>query len=362
MNAEKGRVPNIVYGYDKTRGDYFNLAINEKEAQTIRQIYEWYLTEGYGASKIANMLNRKGLKTKRNCSWSQNAVCRILSNELYTGKIINGKQEVTDFLTGTRAERDESEWLVTDRPDLRIIEPEQYARAQQILYERRCAFRVKRRRQSNKYLFSTMIQCKECGWSFRRTVRAYQNTYIRWVCSGHNGKGADSCPNAVTVDEGELIRALEGYFAEILKNKKNVINHVVKEMKRAYKAKSDSRDYEKKLNFEVARLKKARQKYMDMYTDDLISRKELNEKVGGMKSEMERLENDLKLVRSHLDRDGRLETIIKETFRRIEDVASIQEMTNEQLKKIIQKMEVDKDGNIDIYLRLFRDPGWDKAF
>ena len=28
MNAEKGRVPNIVYGYDKTIGDYFNLAIN----------------------------------------------------------------------------------------------------------------------------------------------------------------------------------------------------------------------------------------------------------------------------------------------------------------------------------------------
>ena len=67
-----------------------------------------------------------------------------------------------------------------------------------------------------------MIQCKECGWSFRRTVRTYQNTYIRWVCSGHNGKGADSCPNAVTVDEGELIRALEGYFAEILKNSKMI--------------------------------------------------------------------------------------------------------------------------------------------
>lgn len=32
MNAEKGRVPNIVYGYDKTIGDYFNLAINEEEA------------------------------------------------------------------------------------------------------------------------------------------------------------------------------------------------------------------------------------------------------------------------------------------------------------------------------------------
>lgn len=39
MNAGKGRVPNIVYGYDKTIGDYFNLAINEEETVVVRQIY-----------------------------------------------------------------------------------------------------------------------------------------------------------------------------------------------------------------------------------------------------------------------------------------------------------------------------------
>ena len=141
MNAEKGRVPNLVYGYDKTIGDYFNLTINQGEAQIVRQIYEWYLNEGYGAAKIANMLNEKGLKTKRNCSWSQTSVCRILTNELYTGKIINGKQEVTDFLTGTRAEKDESEWLITDRPELRLIGPEQYEKAQEILHGRHGPFR-----------------------------------------------------------------------------------------------------------------------------------------------------------------------------------------------------------------------------
>ena len=63
---EKGRVPNIVYGYDKTIGDYFNLTINEKEAKVIRQIYKWYTEEGYGASKISNMLNEQGIRTKRN--------------------------------------------------------------------------------------------------------------------------------------------------------------------------------------------------------------------------------------------------------------------------------------------------------
>ncbi len=142
MNAEKGRVPNIVYGYDKTIGDYFNLTINEEEAEVVRQIYQWYIKDGYGAAKISIFLNERGLRTKRNCQWSQNGVCRILTNELYTGKIINGKQEVTDFLTGQRADKDASEWMVVDRPDLRIIDPETFEQAQQIMKFRGKAFKV----------------------------------------------------------------------------------------------------------------------------------------------------------------------------------------------------------------------------
>lgn len=361
MNAEKGRVPNIVYGYDKTIGDYFNLTINEREAKIVKQIYDWYLNGGYGAAKIANMLNERGLKTKRNCSFSQTSVCRILTNKLYTGKIINGKQEVTDFLTGTRAEKDESEWFVIHRPDLRIIEPEQFDKAQEILHGRHDTFHVRHERQSNKYLFSTLIKCKECGWSFRRTVRTYKNTYVRWVCSGHNGKGADSCPNGVTVDEEQLIQALEEYLAGLLKAKKHVISYVVKEFTKLYKAKDDNENYEKELNDQIAKLKRIRQKYMDMYTDDLISRQELNEKVYGMKSEMERLEDELKLVQYNLDKGSQLEDITKRTFQSIEDITSVRDMTNEQLKKIIQKIEVDKDGNVDIYLRLLGDLGLDET-
>ena len=142
MNAEKGRVPNIVYGYDKTIGDYFNLAINEEESKVIRQIYQWYTEEGYGAAKIANMLNEKGLTTKRNCKWSQNAICRILTNEIYTGKIINGKQEVTDFLTGQRADKDETEWMVVERTELRIIDDQTFEKAGETLHSRHASFNM----------------------------------------------------------------------------------------------------------------------------------------------------------------------------------------------------------------------------
>lgn len=361
MNAEKGRVPNIVYGYDKTIGDYFNLAINEKEAKVIRQIYKWYTEEGYGASKISNMLNEQGTRTKRNCKWSQNATCRILTNEIYTGKIINGKQEVTDFLTGQRREKDETEWLVTEKPELRIIDDETFEKAQEILHSRHGAFNMKHERQSNKHLFSTLIKCKECGWSFRRSVRTYKNTYIRWVCSGHNGKGADSCPNAVTIDEDELIQILQDYFANVLKQKKKVINYVVNEFQRVYKAKDENLEYEKELNSQLSKLQKTREKYMDMYTDDLISREELNEKIGGSKKEIERLENELKIVSYQLTKGEQLEAVLNNTFKQLENITDVREMTNVQLKKLIQKIEVDKDGNVDIYLRLFGDLGLDET-
>lgn len=357
MNAEKGRVPNIVYGYDKTIGDYFNLAINQEEAAVIRQIYQWYIQEGYGAAKIANMLNERGYKTKRNCQWSQNATCRILTNELYTGKIINGKQEVTDFLTGQRAQKDETEWMVADRPDLRIIEPELFDKAQEIMGNRGRMFKVNKERQSNKHLFSTLIKCKECGWSFRRTVRTYKNTYVRWVCSSHNGKGADNCPNAVTVDEDELIEALETYFKELLREKGKVIRNVTQEFTRIYKAKHDNEHYEKELRDRLSKLGRSRQKYMDMYADDLITRQELNEKIGGSKEEIARIENELKLVEYNINKGDQLESIIRRTFSTIEDIVSVRDMTNAQLRQIIQKIEVDKDGNVDIYLRLLGDLG-----
>jgi len=198
INAEKGRVPNIVYGYDKVIGEYFSLNINPDEAKNVKEMFELYITEGLGTYRIANIFNERGIKTKRGNNWTQNAVIRILSNSIYVGKIINGKEEIQDFLTSKRRKKDEDEWFVTERPELRIISDEMFEKAQSILESRKNSFNQKHERQSNKHLFSTLIKCKECGYSFRRTC--YKDSY-RWVCSVRNTRGAESCPNAVVLDE-----------------------------------------------------------------------------------------------------------------------------------------------------------------
>lgn len=355
INAEKGRVPNIVYGYDKTIGDYFNLKINEQESKVIQKIFDLYINDGFGAAKIANYLNENCIKTKRGCSWSQNAVCRILTNEIYTGKIINGKEEVADFLTGTRNKKDDSEWLVTIKPELKIIDDETFCSAQKLLGERVVKFNINRERHSNKYLFSTLIKCKECGWSFRRCVRTYKNTYVKWVCSGRNGKGVNSCANSVSIDEDELILAIENYFISILSNKKNVVNKVIDEFGRIYKDKNQDLSYEKELRLDLAKLKKNRQKYMDMYTDDLITREELNEKMGRDNKEISSIENELALIEGLALNNEKIKLMLNKTFREIEDVVNLRSATNTDLKRIIEKIEVDKNGQVEIYLKAFNE-------
>ena len=223
------------------------------------------------------------------------------------------------------------------------------------------AFKLDKKRQSNKHLFSTLIKCKECGWSFKRTVRTYKNTYVRWVCSGHNAKGADSCPNTVSVDEDELIEVLQEHFAEILAHKKAVIRYVVGEFQKVYKAQDENIEYEKNLTTKLTKLKTAREKYMDMYADDLISREELNKKIGGMRAEIEQIEYELKIVSYNLSKGEQLEGILNNTFKDLEAITSVRDMTNAQLKRIVQKIEVDKEGNVEIYLRLFGDLGLDST-
>ena len=242
--------------------------------------------------------------------------------------------------------------MVTDRPDLRIIQPEEFQAARETLHGRREAFRINGERQSNKFLFSTLIKCKECGWSFRRTVRTYKNTYVRWVCSGHNGKGAQSCPNGITLEEEELMGELEQYFYRLLKDRKGVTDRVVKEFTKVYRGREDNEGEAKKLRESLARIQRTRQKYMEMYTDDLISRGELNQKLGSMKKEVERLENELKLAEHNLSKGDQLQELLRRTFRNMEDIVSVRTMTNEQLKQIIGKIQVDREGNVDIYLRL----------
>ena len=226
-----------------------------------------------------------------------------------------------------------------------------------MLNKRHDAFNMTPERRSNKHIFSTLIKCSCCGYSFRRTVRTYKNTYIDWVCSGRNAKGVGACPNKTRVDEAELLEEIRQYLIALLADKPNVIDNIVKEFKRIYHSRENNEVTEKSLTAKVKKLKRDKQKLMEMFKNDIIKMDELKTEAESINLELERAENELRIVGFNLNKGKQLEGILNVTFKDIENIVSMENMTNTMLKRVLQKIVVSEDGHVDIYLKLFSEIG-----
>ena len=361
ITAQKGRVPNIVFGYDKMPNERYILKINEEEAKLVKEIFESYVYKGWGTTKIAWDLNDRGIRTKRDkAKWVQNGIVRMLKNPIYTGRVTNKKSEVTDFITGTRKDIPEDEWIVVERPEMRIISDELFNKAQEILEQRSNEFKLNNKREKTEYVFSTLIYCKHCGYSFRRMRRKYSETgkeYVRWVCSGRNSMGVNHCPNTTVIDEEELLNAIKVYLKSIIKNKKNFMQVVEKEFEKITKLRENNERSEESLLQEIEKVTAKKQKYMEMFQNDVINVKELKQYTNPLNEDIARLERELKLITSEIKEKEVLEKELTKTIKTVDDILNNQTITNSMLKTIIDVIEVDSDSNVEVRLKLLNEIG-----
>ena len=361
ITAQKGRVPNIVFGYDKMPNERYILKINEEEAKLVKEIFESYVYKGWGTTKIAWNLNDRGIRTKRDkAKWVQNGIVRMLKNPIYTGRVTNKKSEVTDFITGTRKDIPEDEWIVVERPEMRIISDELFNKAQEILAQRSNEFKLNNKREKTEYVFSTLIYCKHCGYSFRRMRRKYSETgkeYVRWVCSGRNSMGVNHCPNTTVIDEEELLNAIKVYLKSIIKNKKNFMKAVEKEFEKITKLRENNERSEESLLQEIEKVTNKKQKYMEMFQNEVINIKELKQYTNPLNEDIERLERELKLITSEIKEKDVLEKELTKTIKTVDDILNNENITNAMLKTIIDVIEVDSDSNVEVRLKLLNEIG-----
>lgn len=361
ITAQKGRVPNIVFGYDKIPNERYILKINEEEAKLVKEIFESYVYKGWGTTKIAWDLNDRGIRTKRDkAKWVQNGIVRMLKNPIYTGRVTNKKSEVTDFITGTRKDIPEDEWIVVERSEMRIISDELFNKAQEILAQRSNEFKLNNKREKTEYVFSTLIYCKHCGYSFRRMRRKYSETgkeYVRWVCSGRNSMGVNHCPNTTVIDEEELLNAIKIYLKSIIKNKKNFMKAVEKEFEKITKLRENNERSEESLLQEIEKVTNKKQKYMEMFQNEVINIKELKQYTNPLNEDIARLERELKLITSEIKEKDVLEKELTKTIKTVDDILNNQTITNAMLKTIIDVIEVDSDSNVEVRLKLLNEMG-----
>ena len=361
ITAKKGRVPNLVFGYDKIPDERYTLKINEEEAKIVKEIFESYVYKGIGTTKIAWNLNDRGIRTKKTKSkWVQTSIVRMLKNPIYTGRVTNKKSEVTDFITGARKELPEEEWIIVEKPEMRIISDELFNRAQELLEQRSNEFKLNNKREKTEYVFSTLIYCKHCGYSFRRIKRKYKEDgpeYIRWVCSGRNSMGVNHCPNTTVIDEEELLNAIKIYLKSIIKNKKDFMKAVEKEFEKITKLRENNERSEESLLKEIEKVTVKKQKYMEMFQNEIINIQELKKYTNPLNEDIARLERELKLITSEIKEKDVLEKELNKTIKTVDDILNNQTITNAMLKTIIDVIEVDSDSNVEVRLKLLNEIG-----
>lgn len=196
------------YGYRKNPKNKNALIVDEEAAETVKNIFEWFL-DGMSKNAIVHKLNDRGIlcpseykKSKglnyQNPSnserslWSSKTVSDILKNRLYAGDMVQGRQRVKSYKIHKQEQVPENEWYIVENTHEGVIERPVFEKVQELLKrDTRTAPRKK-----ELYLFSGFLRCADCGKAMSRsqvkgTVYYFCRTYkdqSKTACTKHSIK------------------------------------------------------------------------------------------------------------------------------------------------------------------------------
>ncbi len=350
INAQKGRVPQRVFGY--LRVNNFTLEIIPEEAEIVREIFRLYNEEGLGCRTISLELNKQGYMTKYNCEWNPRAVRRVLVNSIYCGDYVNNKYEVKDCIEGKIVHIPEDQQIHHDRPEWAIVSTEVFKKAQRTMEERRKQYdsgeHTMDGHYSNKHVFSTLIKCEHCGRSFTR--KQYKNARSYWKCVTNDQFTAERCDNTVKIVETDLLKKISDYLRSAISDKESFIQDVISEVEKSKVGIEEKADYED-LEKKKRQLEGKKEKYKSMYLSEVITIEELKSKALALDKEIARIDTLLgEKAYADKERDSAVDDTQKYILE-IERFLSLETVTNMDMRRIIDHISVNRNGEVKVYLK-----------
>lgn len=205
---------NPIYGYMKSPDNKNALVIDEDAAVVVREIFS-LKKDGYSASKIADILNKRNVQSpsvykdsKRfpksqeapvnNSLWSAQTIIRLLKETTYTGTLTQGKVTTFNYKTKKVKPRPKDEWAITPNAHKPIISNTDFYLVQKLMnLDTRTS-----PDKENVYLFSGLLVCESCGNRMvRKTVLYNGKKYFYYSCTTGKKKGC----NNKSIKEEKLI-------------------------------------------------------------------------------------------------------------------------------------------------------------
>ena len=203
------------------------LVVNEAQAETVRRIYTLY-ADGYSLKRITKLFNAEGVRSPQpqqgriSQSWCPTSIREILHNDRYRGVVIWGKtKKLRSPNTGKRIyrRRPESEWVIVQAPEQRIVSDELWAAVKQrlkqvrVLYgnDGRKAGLLRAQAMNSPYLFSGLLKCGLCGANMNIVSGRGQRRHASYGCPLNAQRGV--CSNSLSIRrdvlEGTLLEKLQ---------------------------------------------------------------------------------------------------------------------------------------------------------
>ncbi|MBR6770946.1 MAG: recombinase family protein [Lachnospiraceae bacterium] len=192
------------YGYKKSEENRNQLVPDRYAARIVRRIFHWKI-EGYSNLGIAKRLEEMGVLspveykkihgesfqtgflTGIRAKWSSVTVKRILTNENYTGTLVQGKAEKLNYKIRKTIQKPKDEWIRIEGTHQSIISKEIFQLVQNLLaIDRRGGKGEKKAHRYRGLLF-----CGDCKKPMIQRVNRYKGQErVAFICSTSNqGKG-----------------------------------------------------------------------------------------------------------------------------------------------------------------------------
>ena len=186
------------FGYMKDENDKNHLIINKEEVVIVKKIFSLFL-KGHSINYIANYLSKQNIPTpsiirgkkSKYASfgiWSPITIKNILTNELYTGNMVQNRRKKVNYKIKKIIKNDRSSWIVVNNTHEAIISEKEFDLVNKLLKANNKLL------HHDKRLFEGLVYCSSCNKRLILQKGKYEyfvcNTYRKYsrlgLCTNHS--------------------------------------------------------------------------------------------------------------------------------------------------------------------------------
>lgn len=353
-------------GYKKDPNDKDKWIIDEKGAETVREIFK-LCVQGFGPTQIARILTERGIDTpavylhknglptalklnERSNIWSPTSISHILADVSYLGHTVNFKFNKKSYKSRRRIPTKKEDWIIFENTQEAIVDKQTFETVQKI--------RQAKRRPTDMGEMSPLsglVYCADCGKKMYlcRCSTTKQKEFFN--CSSYRKQLKKTCTSHhITVEalavliQDDLRRTI--YFAQQQREmflqtlRKNAATRTEKELK----------EYSKEIKTSEERIERLDKIIESLYEDKVegkISEERYLKMSDTYETEQAGLKERVKTLKSEIAKAKEDDDKILDFMMLIYKYNSFEELTPEILRAFIEKVVVHEKTKEDGHYR-----------